>query len=74
MITIDKIKLKPYGAPVARQSAALSGFGSRFRKALEGLFQPHPDPGRLNARLRRDVGMDELELERDSVVKAPWIR
>ena len=43
-------------------------------KALGSLFRPGADPIHLNRHLRRDAGVDELELERRRVLRAPLIR
>ena len=41
---------------------------------MKEAFQPRYDFNRLDPRLRRDAGIDELELERTSAIKAPLIR
>lgn len=51
-----------------------SGTGRKLLKAFKQLFEPQPDLNRLSPRLRRDAGIDELELERSTIAKAPLIR
>ena len=42
--------------------------------ALGRVFRQRYDTDRLPARLRRDAGMDELDIERNRLAKAPLIR
>jgi len=50
---------------------------ARAKKALaslSGVFRTRDDPVRLPARLRRDAGLDELDIERRRFGRAPLIR
>lgn len=49
---------------------------SRFAKSFGHLRLPEPpfDPGILPAHLRRDAGIDEIEVERTRLARAALIR
>jgi hypothetical protein len=70
----DESKIRALEAPVSRREVTLSGLAGRFLKALGRLFQPKFDYDRLTPRLRRDAGVDELELERTRAARVPLIR
>ncbi len=60
---------------LAAQSGAVgASFGHHALEALKALFRPQFDPTGLSARLRRDAGIDECELERTKAANAPLIR
>lgn len=61
-------------AQVARKHLGLFSVLKNCSVAIYSLFQTGNDPTRLTARLRRDAGIDELEIERKRLVKAPLIR
>jgi uncharacterized protein YjiS (DUF1127 family) len=46
----------------------------RLRRAFKWPFQPRYDLTRLNARLCRDAGINECDLERAKFAKSPLIR
>lgn len=74
MSYIDERKFEALNAPVSQSSLTFSECGVRCLTALERLFQPRCDLNCLNARLRRDAGIDEHDLERAAVTRAPLIR
>ena len=58
-------------------SASYNGVSAQVQKCLTAfkqMLRPRYDLERLNARLRRDAGIDEHEMERNKLVKAPLIR
>ncbi len=71
---IDERKLEALKAPVSQSNFTFSEFGVRCLIAIERFFQPRFDLNCLNARLRRDAGIDEHDLERAAVTRAPLIR
>lgn len=52
----------------------LVSYISMFRRAIKWPFQSCPDLNHLNTRLLRDAGIDEHELERVRLIRAPMIR
>lgn len=57
-----------------RDNVALSARSRRALKAFKRFFEPQPDLNHLNVRLRNDAGLDEHELERSTIARAPLIR
>ena len=74
MENIYKSKFEAVETPDVLGNVALSARGRKALKALMRLFEPQLDLNDLNARLREDVGIDEHELERSTVARAPLIR
>jgi hypothetical protein len=52
----------------------LLAWAGKYLNTLKQLCQPRYDFDLLAPRLRRDAGIDELEIERRKVAKAPLIR
>ncbi len=71
---IDENKFEAVELTVLQSNFTFSVFGRGSLKALKRLFQPYLDLNRLNGRLRRDAGLDEHEIERAVVTRAPLIR
>jgi uncharacterized protein YjiS (DUF1127 family) len=70
----DKHEFETLVVPVAHNNFT---FSVCVRKSLKTLIQPFRlryDLNRLNARLRRDAGINEHELERTRLIRAPLIR
>ena len=61
-----------------RAASPISAFRKRLRylvrKILRSDYVHRNDTLHLNARLRRDAGIDEIELERKKLEQAPLIR
>ncbi len=74
MKPIDKQEFEPLETPPARREFTPFALAYRFQRALKWAFDPCFDLNGLNGRLRRDAGIDELELERIRLAKAPLIR
>jgi hypothetical protein len=49
-------------------------YAHAFLRTIKRPFQLCPDLNHLNARLLRDAGVDEHELERVRLIRAPLIR
>ena len=61
-------------AQIAKMHSGPTILVKKYLTALKPLFQKRNDPSRLTARLRRDAGIDELDLERKKLARAPLIR
>ena len=51
-----------------------SEFVTLWMNAVRGAFRPRCDLNHLNRHLRRDAGIDELQLEQITIARAPLIR
>jgi len=72
---LPKVPPLPLPLPLPRDGRfPIVRFLQSVMKALGSLFRPGSDPIHLNRHLRRDAGVDELELERRRVLRAPLIR
>jgi uncharacterized protein YjiS (DUF1127 family) len=69
----DKHEFEVLVAPVVHNNFTFLGRARRSLKALMMSFRLRYDLNRLNARLRRDAGVDEHELERTNIERAPLI-
>ena len=74
MRPIDETEFEIREALVAQKHPGLFARAENYLSALKLLLQPPSDLGHLTARLRRDAGIDELEVERKEVAGAPLIR
>lgn len=61
-------------AQVAQQHLGRIGLLEKCLAAIIPSFQSLNDPTHLTARMRRDAGIDELEIERKKLARAPLIR
>lgn len=61
-------------APITLDSTGLSARLQRNLDILKSAFRPRYGSERINARLIRDAGIDELECELSSCLNAPLIR
>ncbi|MCV2869682.1 hypothetical protein OEW28_13690 [Defluviimonas sp. WL0002] len=74
MKPVNLQELQICDAPFAQQKM---GFVERVKASLAVInrtVRPRHGTDRLPARLRRDAGLDELELERTRMAKSPLIR
>jgi hypothetical protein len=60
--------------PISFGSDGLSERLERGLKSLKSVFRPSFNSGQMNARLIRDAGLDDLDRELTSHLKAPLIR
>ena len=74
MKPINEREFAVYEAPVTGEPLRVLARAWRRLAALGGVFRIRDDPDRLPARLRRDAGLDELEIERRCIARAPLIR
>ena len=74
MHTIDDHKFKIVETRIANTFIIGSESVRKCVKALRSLFQPRCDLNHISQHLRSDAGIDELELERDTIARAPLIR
>ena len=70
----DEREFDAMAAPAAVRNARLFAMVGKFVEGAKRRFAPSFDPSQLNARLRRDAGIDEIEVERRKAVLAPLIR
>lgn len=71
------IKEQEFGScevPVRPKTVDLNVLANMSLKALNALFGDRDISERLPLRLRQDAGMDELDIERRRVARAPLIR
>ena len=59
---------------VAGKTVGLLSALKYFSAAICTLFQTSNDATRVSARLRRDAGIDEREIEKKQLARAPLIR
>lgn len=71
---IDEKEFEAREVQVEQNHLGLIARAVRYLAALTPLTKPDDDLGLLSARLRRDAGIDELEIERKRVIRAPLIR
>jgi hypothetical protein len=74
MQTIDDYKYEIVEIPNANTVTIKSQLARICVKVARYVFQPRYDPSHLSQHLRRDAGIDELELERETIARAPLIR
>jgi hypothetical protein len=74
MNNIDGRNFEDLEALNARTKSTYAWWRVRCGKLFGWLLQPGSDLQYLNAHLRRDAGIDEIELEQDAIRKAPLIR
>ena len=74
MNSFDELRLEITETPALQRSLSFLERGNRCLKALKRLFRQRFDFNSLSVRLRRDAGIDEQDLERAKVAKAPLIR
>ncbi len=77
MKPIDEIEFKVHEATIIREQVSVASFTILTKPALavlSDIFRLRYDMSRLPARLIRDAGMDELEIERSRLAKASLIR
>ena len=77
MKPINENEFEVYETTIIREpvgAATLTKLTKRGLTALSCIFRLGYDRGRLPARLIRDAGMDELEIERSHLAKATLIR
>jgi hypothetical protein len=61
-------------APVIRNHLRVQNCAKRCFAAIQSIFQIRDALDRLPPRLRRDAGLDELDIERKRIARAPLIR
>ncbi|MFA3918367.1 hypothetical protein [Ruegeria hyattellae] len=69
----DEHSFEDFGSQVTRFSG-LASLGRGFLSVLCSAFQSETTALNLSARLRRDAGLDEYELEETRMKRAPLIR
>jgi hypothetical protein len=74
MKPINEREFAVYETPVTGEHLRVLARATRGLAALSGVFRIRDDPDRLPARLRRDAGLDELDIERRRIATAPLIR
>lgn len=74
MTNIEDRKFADLDVTNARNGFAFSVWRARCVKLLGWLFQPGGELQYLNAHLRRDAGIDEIDVEREAIRRAPLIR
>lgn len=63
-----------FEAPDVRADSGIGGRAKKALAAIKSFLAVRNIPDHLPARLRRDAGIDELELECRRIVRAPIIR
>lgn len=71
---IDEKEFETREVQVAQNHLGVFARAEKYLTTLAQLIKPDNDLGLLSARLRRDAGIDELEIERKRVIRAPLIR
>ena len=61
-------------APSIRESVGVVARAKTGLAEISRVFRLRYDTDRLTGRLRRDAGMDELDIERNQLAKAPLFR
>lgn len=74
MTNIENRKFEELDALNARNGFSFSAWRARCARFLGGLFQSGDEILYLNAHLRRDAGIDEIDVEREKIRRAPLIR
>ena len=74
MHTIDDHKFEIFETRIANTFTNGSESFRKCVKAVTSVFQPRCNLNHLSQHLRRDAGIDELELERNTIARAPLIR
>jgi hypothetical protein len=74
MTAINEKEFATRKASITPEPLGIVGLAGICLAALDCVFRRRYDIDRLPARLRRDAGMDELEIERNRLAKAPLIR
>ena len=73
MKPINEKEFEMREAQVAQQHLGRFSLLEKCLAAINLSFQSRNDPTRLTARIRRDAGIDELEIERRKLARAPLI-
>lgn len=74
MIQTEKQDFEIAAAATAQGELTFSARISGYLRARMGPLRTGNDVSRLNARMRRDAGIDELKLERTTLARRPLIR
>lgn len=74
MKTINERGFEICQAPTIWHHLRITYHAERYLAAIKGDFQNRDAPDRLPPRLRRDARVDELDIERRRIAKAPLIR
>ena len=74
MKPINVIEFEMNEAQVAQKHSGLFSLVKKCFATINQLIESRNDPTHLTARLLRDAGIDELEIERRKVARAPLIR
>ena len=74
MKVINHTEFEVGEAPILRARAGVVAFAKAGIAKLSGLFRKSYQIDRLPARLLRDAGIDDLEIERRRLANAPLIR
>ncbi len=74
MKPIDESEFEICEAPVVRQQTGINASARRCLATLYSVFQVRDAPERLPLWLRQDAGLDELDIERRRIARAPLIR
>ena len=74
MKPINENEFETCYAPIVGEHIGIGWRAKMGLSALSRVFWLRYDTERLPARLRRDAGMDELDIERKRLAKAPLIR
>ena len=74
MTNIENRKFGQLDALKARHIASFSVWRARCTRLLGWLLQPGDEILYLNTHLRRDAGIDEIDVEREKIRGAPLIR
>jgi hypothetical protein len=74
MKPINENEFEIWNAPIIGEHLGIVLRAKTGLAALGGIFRLRYDMEGLPARLRRDAGMDELDIERKRLARAPLIR
>ena len=74
MKPINEKEFEMRESQVAQQHLGRFSLLEKCLAAINPSFEARNDPSRLTARQRRDAGIDELEIGRKKVARAPLIR
>lgn len=74
MQPIDQQDFEVCGAPTIREHGGINDIVKRCLAALHIVIRSFDTPDQPSARLCRDAGLNELDIERERIAKSPLIR